>query len=348
MFDMDNKKDEDRAGEYMRLTIPLMNKHGISVTPENYTVWYSYVSGSNDDLRKAIDLHIEENTQITDQQSKALYEQFFDQKQEKLTITTMRKELKRVLATILEFTATSASASQDISENLSEIITKLHPEMTQPEIHNAIKDVLNEAQLIMNSSDVLSEQLNATILEVEELKKDIDNAKRDAKIDTLTKLANKVTFESELEKTTINADSVAIEVCMIFGDLDLFKNINDKHGYIVGDQVLRVVANSLKKAVKARDLVARYNGEEFAILLPNTSLTNAKNIAETMRSEIASKRIQRRDSREPLGTITMSFGVARYYQNEGAESFLQRTDRALYISKRNGRNRVSEAPAPVI
>ena len=345
---MEYDKYKEQAAEYMRLAIPLMNKHSIAMTPANYAVWYDYVSGSNEALRDAVDQHIEDDGQLTDQQSRALYERFFDREKEQLAIVTMREELKRVLATVLEFTSTSASASQNVSDHLSEIITKLHPEMTQTEIHDAIEEVLSETRLVMDSSDVLSERLNSTMLEIQEIKKDIDNAKRDAKTDTLTKLANRKSFDIVLDKATKDADSAATEVCMIFGDLDFFKKINDKHGHMVGDQVLKVVATSLKNSVKGRDLVARYGGEEFAIILLNTSLSNAKKVAEGIRAEIASKRIQRRDSREPLGTITMSFGVARYFPNEGTESFMQRVDRALYISKRNGRNTVSEAPPPVI
>ena len=130
--------------------------------------------------------------------------------------------------------------------------------------------------------------------------------------------------------------------------MDFFKNINDKHGHLVGDQVLKVIANTLTKSVKGRDLVSRYGGEEFTITLLNTTLENAKKLAEAIRIEIASKRIQRKDTREPLGQITMSFGVARYVPSEGVDSFLQRADRALYMSKKNGRNMISEAPMPIL
>jgi diguanylate cyclase len=130
--------------------------------------------------------------------------------------------------------------------------------------------------------------------------------------------------------------------------LDHFKDINDKHGHLVGDQVLKVVANTLKDSVKGRDLVARYGGEEFSIILLNTSLQNAKGLADNIRQEVASKRIQRKDTQESLGQMTISFGVARYVPSEGVESFMQRADRALYMSKRKGRNCVSEAPPPII
>jgi len=100
--------------------------------------------------------------------------------------------------------------------------------------------------------------------------------------------------------------------------------------------------------VKGCDFVARYGGEEFTITMTNTSLENAKAIAEVMREEISAKRIQRRDSKESLGQITMSFGVANYCLSEGVDSFLQRADRALYQSKQKGHNITSEANPPII
>ncbi|MBE0440052.1 MAG: GGDEF domain-containing protein, partial [Gammaproteobacteria bacterium] len=184
--------------------------------------------------------------------------------------------------------------------------------------------------------------------DIQGLKKDLEQAKIEAKTDMLTKLANRKAFDELLLKVTQDSDNTGIEVCIIFCDLDFFKKINDTHGHLVGDQVLKVVASSLKSAVKGRDLVVRYGGEEFAILLLNTSLSNVKKLAENIRLDIASKRIQRKDTRESLGTITMSFGIARYFPNEGSESFMQRVDRALYMSKRKGRNAISEAPPPII
>ncbi|RKZ87926.1 MAG: GGDEF domain-containing protein, partial [Gammaproteobacteria bacterium] len=191
-------------------------------------------------------------------------------------------------------------------------------------------------------------RLNSALAEMQDLRKDLDDTKREAKTDTLTKLANRKAFDDVIAKVTKDADRSGIEVCLIFGDLDLFKDINDKHGHMVGDQVLKVVSSTLKGAVKGRDLVARYGGEEFTIVLLNTSIANAVKLADAIRVEIASKRIQRKDTRESLGAITMSFGVARYVPSEGVESLLQRADRALYMSKRKGRNAVSEAPPPII
>ena len=345
---MDYNEYQEKAAEYMRLAVPLMNKNGVAMTPANYAVWYEYVSGGNVALIDAVDAQMANNNRLTDKQSRDLYERFFDREKDQAALLEMRQDLQRVLNELLNFISTGSAASKKTMTNLSVIIKQLHPEMSRNELHSFIENVLAETRLSMSNSDLLTERLNTTTAEIQDLKKNIQDVKREAKIDTLTNLANRKAFDELLEKATRDSDVSGLELCMIFCDLDLFKKINDKHGYLVGDQVLKVVATSLKSAVKGRDLVARYGGEEFAIVLLNTSIENVKKLAENIRVEIASKRIQRKDNREPLGIITMSFGVARYYPSEGPESFLQRADRALYMSKRKGRNAVSEAPPPVI
>jgi diguanylate cyclase len=345
---MEYNEYQDQAAEYMRLAIPLMKKYGIAMTPANYAVWYEYVAGTNAALQDAVDTHLDENTQLNDQQSRELYERFFDRERDQSALLEMRQNLKLLLSEVLSFVSTSAVTSQSVSTNLIDIIDKISPEMSSDDIQEVINEVITETRLAASNSDLLVERLNATVSEMKDLKKDLDAAKREAKTDTLTKLANRKAFDIVLEKAAVDSDTNNIEVCIIFADLDLFKRVNDVHGHLVGDQVLKVIARSLTGAVKGRDLVARYGGEEFAIILLNTTLVNAKKVAENIRAEIAAKRIQRKDSRESIGKITMSFGVARYFPSEGAESFLQRADRALYMSKRNGRNTVTEALPPII
>lgn len=345
---MEYSEYHDQAAEYMRLAIPMMKKHGIAMTPANYAVWYEYAAGKNGALVDAVDQKIENGEQLTDSESRQLYEQFFDREKDQAALVEMRQDIRRILAEVLSFLSTGVAASEKNSKALQDIIDKFRPDMSPTEIHDVIEEVISETKLLASSSELLTERLNSVSSEMSDLKKDLDEARREAKTDTLTKLANRKAFDDVLAKLTKDADNSGIEVCLVFGDLDMFKAINDTHGHLVGDQVLRVVANSLKDAVKGRDLVARYGGEEFAIILLNTSLQNAKKLAESIRIDIASTRVQRKDTQQSLGKITMSFGVAHYFPSEGIESFLQRADRALYMSKRKGRNAVTEAQPPVI
>lgn len=345
---MQYSEDKEQVAEYMRLALPLMTKNGVPMTPDNYTVWYEYVSGRNARLTAKIDALLLEENGITQQQSKELYEQFFDRGKDQAALQEMRQDLRRVLTEVLNFVSAGAVTSAKSSQKLKSFLDSIHSDMSQEEVHEIIDQVLEETRIAASSGDLLTERLNSAVSDIQGLKKDLEQAKIEAKTDTLTKLANRKAFDDLLSKVTQDADNTGIEVCIIFCDLDFFTKVNETHGHLVGDQVLKVVASSLKGAVKGRDLVVRYGGEEFAILLLNTSLSNVKKLAENIRLDIASKRIQRKDTHESLGAITMSFGIARYFPNEGSESFMQRVDRALYMSKRKGRNAISEAPPPII
>ena len=163
--------------------------------------------------------------------------------------------------------------------------------MSPQEVHEVVEQILDETRQAMTNGEELSERLNTAVAEVQTLKKELDQSKREAKTDTLTGLANRKAFDELVTKVTQDADNSGLDVCILFCDLDIFKEVNDKHGHLVGDQVLKVVSNTLKDSVKGRDLVARYGGEEFSIILLNTSLQNAKILADNIRKEIASKRI---------------------------------------------------------
>lgn len=345
---MDYSELSDKAAENMRLALPLMKKHGVPMTPDNYAVWYEHVSGANAELSEKLQAMLTDNPILTESQCTGVYEQFFNVERELVQVVEMRQELARLLKEVINFVYSTVAHTDRSNNHLAELLTRINRDMSPQEVHEVVEQILDETRQAMTNGEELSERLNTAVAEVQTLKKELDQSKREAKTDTLTGLANRKAFDELVTKVTQDADNSGLDVCLLFCDLDIFKEVNDKHGHLVGDQVLKVVSNTLKDSVKGRDLVARYGGEEFSIILLNTSLQNAKILADNIRKEIASKRIQRKDTRESLGQITMSFGVARYVPTEGVESFMQRADRALYMSKRKGRNCVSEAPPPII
>lgn len=127
-------------------------------------------------------------------------------------------------------------------------------------------------------------------------------------------------------------------VALAIGDIDFFKQVNDQHGHAAGDAVLTALGQLLLKSVRRGDLVYRYGGEEFAIILPDTGPLGAEQAAERMRKGIA------RLTGLPA-TVTMSFGIACCHRDESAEELLLRADAALYEAKRAGRDRVVNADA---
>jgi len=137
-------------------------------------------------------------------------------------------------------------------------------------------------------------------------------------------------------------------VSLIMFDLDHFKDVNDRHGHLCGDAVLRAIGNRMKDVLRGSDLKCRYGGEEFLVLLPETPLAGARRVAETLRREIADRPVPW--SGEVL-TITASFGLAQTLPGEvNVQALIARADQALYCAKDDGRNCVrvaAETGAPV-
>jgi diguanylate cyclase (GGDEF)-like protein len=117
-------------------------------------------------------------------------------------------------------------------------------------------------------------------------------------------------------------------------DIDHFKTINDTWGHLVGDQVLIELVRVVSRHVRTADVLARWGGEEFVILLPQSRLDQAQQLAEKLRRLISETPF------DPVGRITSSFGVTEYHPPETADAWLDRADRALYRAKTDGRNRV--------
>ena len=127
-------------------------------------------------------------------------------------------------------------------------------------------------------------------------------------------------------------------------DIDHFKRFNDTWGHQTGDQVLRYVASVIGRVGDTPPrTAARYGGEEFSIVFPGEDAASVCALLDAIREEIGSRMLKRRSTNEDLGAVTISMGVAQRYANESPASLVERADKALYASKRGGRNRVTNA-----
>jgi len=159
--------------------------------------------------------------------------------------------------------------------------------------------------------------------------------------DALTGVSSRTSLLHEMHDALGRAAKTGQPLCLIMADLDHFKAINDSHGHLVGDKVLREVAARIKAALREFDVVGRFGGEEFVILLENTSRHTAEQIAERIRQRIASQPI--RVAAQSL-QMTVSQGLAVRREGEDAQALLQRADAAMYQAKQRGRNCVAEDP----
>jgi diguanylate cyclase (GGDEF)-like protein len=170
---------------------------------------------------------------------------------------------------------------------------------------------------------------------------EIEEVDRRARIDALTGLANRRAFEEHLQRIIAETDRFGGCGSLVLVDVDHFKSVNDTYGHQAGDQVLRQIARVLSEGVRTVDVCARYGGEELAILLPQTGLQGACELADRLREAIASRVV--RVGGEEI-RVTASFGVASYPDPvKVRESLFPAADRALYAAKHDGRNCVRSA-----
>ena len=155
--------------------------------------------------------------------------------------------------------------------------------------------------------------------------------------DSLTGLLNHQAVEEELAREFARAERLNQPLAIAIIDLDHFKRINDSHGHVVGDHVLRSFARLLQQRLRKSDLMGRHGGEEFLVALPNTSLVEALTLIDTVRSSFAALHHY-----GPAGMfgVTFSAGIAGYPQHRSLIGMMQAADQALYQAKREGRNRV--------
>jgi diguanylate cyclase (GGDEF)-like protein len=170
------------------------------------------------------------------------------------------------------------------------------------------------------------------------LQRTLDVTARRSAVDPLTGLPNRLAAEDTMRRLSAQAGRTIDPLAAVLIDLDRFKLVNDRFGYALGDAALKVVAKVLSAHVRASDFVARYGGEEFLVLAPNTDRTGAVELAEKLRQAIERTELQ------VIGRMTASFGVAALPEDAvEPESLLREADRAVYVAKALGRNRVQEA-----
>jgi diguanylate cyclase (GGDEF)-like protein len=158
-------------------------------------------------------------------------------------------------------------------------------------------------------------------------------------LDSKTGLFNHTYFRKQLDSELARSNRFDRPLAVIIADLDLLRNINNTYGHLAGDEVLIGVANAMKQSVREYDVVSRFGGEEFAILLPETTLVQAYEKAEFFRKKIEEMEFTVPTSSTPI-RATMSFGVAhRESFRQTSTEIVHNADLALYNSKLSGRNR---------
>ena len=215
-----------------------------------------------------------------------------------------------------------------ISQHLSLIIQAMQTYRTEENNREAeLTQQLTEMQAKLNEMEQLAEKAQHAI----------EEQRKKAMHDALTGLPNRESYQQRIEQETHRIERYGGSLSLMMCDIDLFKRINDNYGHLAGDKVLKIIARSLQSNLRDSDFIARFGGEEFIVLMPETSAEEAKFVADKLRKKIEESPFNFK--KEPV-QITISFGISEFSQGESLEEVFQRADKALYKAKENGRNQV--------
>jgi two-component system cell cycle response regulator len=223
--------------------------------------------------------------------------------------------------------------------DVNQIAEEIHQQAQQvfPIFEIDLEHDAEYAQIFQAAKTELSKLSTEMVNTLLAQKNEIKMLKQQVVRDSMTHLINHQHFLELLSQEVSRADRYKHPISLLMADIDLFKAINDDFGHPAGDRVIKAVAGCLQQEIRESDHVARYGGEEFAIILPDTLIQDAYNVAERIRNTIDSLRIKHEDD---LIHFTMSFGIASFQTEEvtASEKLIKRADSALYQAKKQGRN----------
>ncbi|MBL3590230.1 MAG: GGDEF domain-containing protein [gamma proteobacterium endosymbiont of Lamellibrachia anaximandri] len=330
-----------KASEHLRQAISLLSQHKIPPSPMNFRMGYDYVVGKDKELATAFNEIISQPEELSEENLWEMYRRLFIQDERALEKT--RQELRHIIGNIQgEFERTGGnlpSYSKTLDHFADILTTSVSPEVMAVEVQK----VLDNTRSVEQSQHQFESKMSNIMTEMELLRKEMEQIKEESLIDALTGISNRKAFDTTLEDTIQTAREEKTAFCLLLADIDHFKKFNDTYGHLVGDKVLRFVGLTLKRCLKGQDMAARYGGEEFAVILPQTALGGAIIAAEQIRKAVSSGELKDKRTNQGYGKVTISIGIAQFYMNGSPDELIQSADKALYLAKERGRNRVEKA-----
>lgn len=334
-----SEQEFQRALGYANSAFDLLKRSGIPPYPRFYELLYTYATGVNPTLNNRINAIFRSGGSPSMDLAETLYNEFLKSDVNDRMSSVSERMHARIEA-VHEAIDAARTTANSYSGSLQAASGDLERDISVEKMRALAARLLVETRRMQDTNRTLEQKLEASRDDIAALQRDLDDVRRESMLDPLTKIANRKSFDEGIEAAVAEASAGHDPLCLMLVDIDHFKTFNDTYGHQTGDQVLRLVAMTLKSNIKGKDLAARYGGEEFVAILPSTDLAGALIVAENVRKAVQAKELLKRSTNEKLGRITASFGVASFRSSDTAASLIERADRCLYAAKHAGRNRV--------
>jgi len=246
-------------------------------------------------------------------------------------VAELESELVRELLKSLQ------ELTSEVNENVDRHAARVAEISTEFDLESVADSstILKAAKKLVEANKDLQKDLATARSEIRLQRRQIQSYMTQARTDELTGLPNRRVFEQELRKRLAQWQRQHIPLTLMLVDVDHFKRFNDYHGHQAGDKVLQEVARLLQQTTREMDVVTRYGGEEFAVVLPGTTLDEGKQSGERIREAVAAYVVSFDGS---TLSVTISVGVAQARKDESTKAFVERVDKCLYAAKKAGRN----------
>jgi diguanylate cyclase len=317
-------------------------------SPRNYEVWYAYATGYNPSLNQMINETLARNGTLSEADIDQIFDTYLSPTRLTDRIDKVGSRVKDEIDQVMAMIDAALGSASNYTESLVDASEKLGNAKDREALRVIIESLVQGAKEMEHTNKKLEDRLMASKEEINQLQANLETVRNESLTDPLTSLANRKYFDAALDQAIADAVKSGEPLSLMMTDIDHFKTFNDTYGHLTGDQVLRLVAISVKQNVKGQDIAARYGGEEFAIVLPNTILRSAITVADHIRRAVMTKELMKRSTGEHLGRLTISVGVATLHPGDTAQSFIERADSCLYSAKRHGRNRVISEADPEV
>ena len=336
----DLSEELEHSYQMAKKLLPFLAKRNIPATPKNYRLFYDYLAYKNTALPRILNELIDAQVSFDNRLSDKLYDYFYSAdalESQALVINQATEHFEAVSSIIAQSLVHAIDKASHYQKVLNEKSKQLSAAASELEWQKFFDEVMDETSNSIKSQDKLVRQIEESNQTIASLRAELSNQATLARVDELTQLYNRRHLNLELPKILQYADQSQLPVSILLFDLDYFKKVNDVWGHQLGDKVLALCAQTIKKAARQDDLAVRFGGEEFLLCCPGLAVEEALKVAERIRETISDTDITVRGEILP---ITVSVGVTQYCFSESIEDLLYRVDQALYRAKSEGRNRV--------
>jgi diguanylate cyclase len=325
--------------DVLRLALKLMTAHAEDYRPLTYTVWYEYALRVDKHLCERLEQVIASGQRLSGAATDEIYAHYLAGRRQQI----ISKAQASILQTLDDMSDAIGEAHQNTGRfagHLRDFTDQAAQPLSPALFNESVRVITEQARQSGDELFRVQSRLRESEAEVKRLNDDLAQVRTEVYIDALSGLFNRRRFDAALDALVQQAVAEKQPLSLILIDIDKFKQVNDQHGHILGDQVIRYVSESIRASVKGRDIAARYGGDEFAVLLPETGLQGAGTVADYLRRVIERQRVEEPFPDGSALAITVSIGVATLKPGEAATGILGRADKALYQAKKEGRNRV--------